>query len=127
MKIDHISMYVSDLERAKEFWCRYFGAKSNDMYHNPRTGLKTYFLTFEDRVRLEIMTCPDMIDNEKEAMQTGYIHIAINVGSKEIVNSLTETLRNDGYRVISEPRTTGDGYYESCVLDAENNRIEITG
>lgn len=126
MKIDHIAMYVSDLERSKKFWCKYFGAKPNDMYYNPRTGLKTYFLTFEDATRLEIMSCLDMIDSEKHTTQTGYTHIAINVGGQDVVNSLTEILRNDGYRVISEPRMTGDGYYESCVLDAEDNRIEIT-
>ncbi|MDF2869161.1 MAG: glyoxalase [Anaerocolumna sp.] len=126
MKIEHIALYVKDLENSRNFFQQFFGGISNDGYHNPKTGLRTYFLTFEDGARLELMNRPDMVSNEKMPVRTGYAHLAFSVGSKEKVDELTEKLRNSGYQVISGPRTTGDGYYESCVLDGENNQIEIT-
>lgn len=125
MRIDHIAMYVNDLEATKEFFIKFFNAKSNDMYHNTKTGLQTYFLTFEDNTRLEIMTRPDIVDSEKSLMQTGYIHVAFSVGSKEKVDNLTHELKCNGYDILSGPRTTGDGYYESCILGPEGNIIEI--
>ena len=126
MKLDHIALYVKDLENARTFFIRYFGATSNEMYHNPRTGLKTYFLSFGEGARLEIMERPDMVECEKSPLRTGYIHMAFSVGGKERVDELTEQLRVDGYAVVSGPRTTGDGYYESCVEGPEGNLIEIT-
>lgn len=126
MKIEHIAMYVKELEKARDFFVKYFDAKSNDGYHNTSTDFKSYFLTFEDGPRLEIMTKPDMKNMEKEISRTGYIHIAFSVGTKEKVNELSERLKSDGYEVISGPRTTGDGYYESCVIGIEGNQIEIT-
>ncbi len=126
MKIDHIAMYVNDLENAKKFFIKYFGAEANDGYHNPRTDFRSYFLTFDDGARLEIMTKPGMEDQEKAPARTGFAHIAFSVGSKERVDSLTAELKADGYEVISGPRTTGDGYYESCVVAIEENQIEIT-
>lgn len=126
MKLDHIALYVFDLEQAKNFFIRYFNATANDMYHNPRTGLKTYFLTFDDGSRLEIMQRPDVISAPFEQFSQGYIHIAFSVGSKDKVDSLTGRLNEDGYKVLSGPRVTGDGYYESCVQGFENNLIEIT-
>lgn len=126
MRIEHIAMYVNDLEVMKDFYIKYFGAKSNNKYHNISTGLETYFLTFNDETRLEIMTRPNIETKEKSHIQSGYIHLAFSVGSKIKVDELTNNLHNQGYKVISGPRTTGDGYYESCVLDPENNQIEIT-
>ena len=126
MKIDHIAMYVNDLDAAKDFFVKYFDARANDGYHNKSTDFKSYFLTFEDGARLEIMNNPDIKDLEKDATRTGYIHIAFSVGSKEKVDRLTEQLKSDGYDVISGPRTTGDGYYESCIIGIEDNLIEIT-
>lgn len=126
MRIDHFAMYVTDLEAVKDFFIRFFGAKANEMYHNPRTGLRTYFLAFEDGGRLEIMSRPDVLDSEKNLLQSGYIHLAFSVGGKELVDELTERLKANGYPVISGPRMTGDGCYESCVLGPENNQIEIT-
>ena len=126
MKIEHIAMYVNDLEAAKDFFIKYFDAQANDGYHNETTDFKSYFLTFEDGARLELMNKPDMKDLEKDTKRTGYIHIAFSVGSKEKVNLLTEKLKADGYDVISGPRTTGDGYYESCIIGLEGNQIEIT-
>ena len=126
MKIEHIAMYVNDIEKAREFFVTYFDAKSNDGYHNTSTGFRSYFLSFSDGARLEIMNKPYMSDDEKNIARTGYIHVAFSVGSKENVDNLTLRLKNDGYSVISGPRTTGDGYYESCVVDFEGNQIEIT-
>ena len=126
MKIDHVAMYVRDLEVVKDFFVRFFGAVSNEMYHNPRTGLKSYFLSFGNGAKLEIMTRPDLSVLGKDIHRTGYIHLSFSVGSEERVNSLTAKLQSAGYEVISGPRFTGDGFYESCVLDSEHNQIEIT-
>jgi lactoylglutathione lyase len=126
MKIEHIALYVQDLEGVKAFFMTYFNAKSNDGYHNPRTDFRSYFLTFDDGARLEIMNRPDMDDLDKTPNRTGFIHLAFSVGSKEAVDALTNRLRGDGYAVLSGPRTTGDGYYESCILGFEGNVIEIT-
>lgn len=126
MKIEHIAMYVNDLEATKEFFIKYFDAVSNEMYHNQRTGFKSYFLSFEDGARLEIMTKEAMEDTKKTLTRTGFIHLAFSVGSKEKVDSLTSKMKEDGYEVISGPRTTGDGYYESCIVAVEDNQIEIT-
>lgn len=126
MRIEHIAMYVNDLEKAKDFFIKYFHAKSNDGYHNKTTDFRSYFLTFDDGARLEIMNKPGMTDGEKYLARTGYIHIAFSLGSKQAVDDLTKTLRADGYQVISGPRTTGDGYYESCIIGIEGNQIEIT-
>ena len=126
MKIDHFAMYVNDLEAVKDFFVRYFNAVSNEMYHNKKTDLKSYFLSFEDGSRLEIMTRPGLVDEQKNPLRCGLIHLAMSVGSKEKVDTLTETLRNDGYQLASGPRTTGDGCYESCFYGPENNLIEIT-
>lgn len=126
MKIEHIAMYVQDLEKVKEFFVKYFAAKYNAMYHNPNTDFKSYFLSFDDGARLEIMQKPGVEAQTENQMRTGFIHMAISVGSKEQVDKLTETLKQDGYMVTSGPRTTGDGYYESCVVAVEGNLIEIT-
>lgn len=126
MKIEHIALYVNDLEGAKYFFKKYFDAVSNEGYHNPRTEFRSYFLTFSDGSRLEIMTKPDLSDTGDLLNRFGYAHLAFSTGSKENVDSLTAQLNRDGYPVISGPRTTGDGYYESCILGFEGNVIEIS-
>ena len=126
VRIEHTAMYVNDLEGAKEFFVRYFGAKAGAGYHNQNTGFRSCFLTFGDGARLEIMTRPVMEDPEKTPARTGLIHMAFSVGSRERVEELTARLKEDGYQVLSGPRTTGDGYYESCVVGIEGNQIEIT-
>ena len=126
MKIEHIALYVNDLEKARDFFVTYFDAVSNEGYHNPHTDFRSYFLSFEDGSRLEIMTKPDLTDSGDFLNRFGYAHIAFSVGSRGNVDSLTERLKQDGYPVISGPRTTGDGYYESCILGIEGNIIEIT-
>lgn len=126
MKIEHVAMYVNDLEKACDFFIKYFGAKSNEGYHNPKKQFRSYFLSFGGEARLEIMNKADQVDSEKNLAATGFIHLAFSVGNKEKVDELTARLKSDGYEVISDPRTTGDGYYESCILDFEGNQIEIT-
>ena len=126
MKIEHIALYVNDLEAARDFFVTYLGGRSNDGYHNRNTGFRSYFITFDDGARLEIMNKPGMTDAEKSLNRTGYIHIAFSVGSKARVAELTEELRIVGYEVVSGPRTTGDGYYESCIVAVEGNQIELT-
>ena len=119
-------MYVDDIEAAKVFFVKYLGGYSNDGYHNKTTDFRSYFISFDDGARLELMTKPDMVDLDKPLNRTGYAHIAFSVGSKEKVDGLTEQLRSDGFEVVSGPRTTGDGYYESCIVAFEGNQIEIT-
>lgn len=126
MRIEHIAMYVNDLEKTREFFMKYFSAISNEGYYNKKTDFRSYFLSFEDGARLEIMKKPQMEDDEKFLKCTGYIHIAFSLGSKEAVDELTEKLKKDGYAIVSGPRTTGDGYYESCIVGIEGNQIEIT-
>lgn len=126
MRIEHVAMYVNDLEAARAFFMEYLGAVSNEMYHNKKTGFRSYFLSFEDGARLEIMNKPEMEDPGKTLTRTGYIHLAFSVGSKEAVDTLTDRMKADGYEVVSGPRTTGDGYYESCIVGIEGNQIEIT-
>ncbi len=126
MKIEHIALYVNDLERARDFFVRYLGGVPNAGYHNDRTGFRSYFLQFGDGARLELMCKPGMDDAPKPLARTGYAHIAFSLGSKKAVDALTAALRADGYAVASGPRTTGDGYYESCVVAVEGNQIELT-
>lgn len=126
MKIEHIAMYVNDLEAARDFFIKYLGGSSNDGYHNAKTGFRSYFISFEDGARLELMNKPGLSDPKKEPNRTGYAHVAFSLGSKEAVDSLTLRLKTDGYEVLSGPRTTGDGYYESCIIAIEDNLIEIT-
>ncbi|REC48533.1 VOC family protein [Chryseobacterium pennipullorum] len=127
MKIEHIAIWVKDLEKTREFYQRYFGAVSNEKYHNPSKNFQSYFLSFDNGCRLEIMTRPDIKEsrNSYESQQYGIIHLAFSVENKEKVDELTEILRRNGYTIAGEPRTTGDGYYESVILDPENNIIEI--
>lgn len=126
MRIEHIALYVNDLEAARNFFMKYLVATSNDGYYNPKTNFRSYFLSFDNGARLEIMNKPKMSDLPKDCARTGYTHIAFSVGSKEKVDDLTAALRADGYAVVNGPRTTGDGYYESCIVDIEQNQIELT-
>lgn len=126
MKIEHVALYVNDLEETRHFFMKYLDAESNEGYHNPKTNFRSYFLSFEDGARLEIMNKPDMPDLPKDLARTGYAHIAFSVGSRKKVDALTAELKDAGYQVVSGPRTTGDGYYESCIVAIEGNQIEIT-
>lgn len=126
MEINHIAIFVKDLNTVKSFFERYFMAKSNNQYHNPRTGLKTFFLSFEGKCSLELMYRPDVVETIESVTHLGYSHLAFSVGDKNEVDKLTKKLSNEGYEVLNGPRVTGDGFYESCVLGPENIVIEIT-
>lgn len=126
MKIEHAAAYVHDLEKVKSFFETYLGAKSNQRYHNPKTNFQSYFLTFSDGARLEIMTKPNLTDNNPSISQFGFSHLAFSLGSKEAVDELTEKLVSAGYDLISGPRITGDGYYESALVVVEGLQIELT-
>lgn len=128
MKIEHLAIWVSDLEKMKDFYIKYFQAQPNDLYHNQKKGFRSYFLSFDEGCRLELMNRADIPANINDTLKEylGIIHFAVSVGTKEKVDMLTDVLRQDGYPIVGEPRTTGDGYYESVILDPEGNRIEIT-
>jgi lactoylglutathione lyase len=127
MKIEHLAIWVNDLEGMKDFYETYFGAMAGNKYHNPSKKFTSYFLSFEDGPRLELMHRPDIAQKLGGLGEhIGINHFAVSVGTTEKVDDLTEQLRDSGYKIIGEPRTTGDGYYESVVLDPENNTIEIT-
>ena len=127
MFIDHAAVYVEDLERGARFYEQYFGGVRGERYENPQTGFSSYFITFDGgNTRLEVMH-NDAIARPVDRGARGYAHVAFNVGSRERVDELTAQLVADGYEKISGPRVTGDGYYESCILDAEGNTVEITG
>ena len=128
MKIEHVAIWTKNIEKLKKFYIDYFDCISGDKYINLKKNFESYFLSFESGARLELMQMPSIPSclNNTIDQYIGLIHLAISVGSIEIVNKLTDTLRNAGYKVVSEPRHTGDGYYESCILDPDGNRIEIT-
>ena len=128
MKIEHIAVWVDDIEQMRAFYLAYFNLRCGEKYTNPAKRYTSYFLTFYGgEARIELMHKPDIADNNvsERGFRKGLAHISISLGGKEAVNTLTERLRKDGYAIVSEPRTTGDGYYESTFLDPEGNYIEL--
>jgi len=127
MKIDHIAIWTNQLEELRSFYMKYFGANSNEKYFNPTKKFSSYFLSFDEGCSIEIMEMPEIPDSKNDVHKQfiGLIHFAVNVGSNSEVDRLTEVLRNDGFKIIGEPRTTGDGCYESVILDPDKNRVEI--
>jgi len=127
MKIDHIAIWTTNLEGLRSFYIRYFDASSTEIYHNHSREFRSYFLSFDGECRLEIMEMPRIPNSKNDVIKQfiGIIHFAINLGSKSEVNRLTELLRKDGYKIVGEPRSTGDGNYESVVLDPDGNRVEL--
>lgn len=128
MKIEHLAIWVKDLEGMRLFYETYFNAQSNKKYRNDKKQFESYFLSFSEGPRLELMNRPDIPDNVNDLVKEyiGIIHFAVSVGSKATVDTLTEKLRTDGFSIVGEPRWTGDGYYESVILDPEGNRVEVT-
>lgn len=125
MNLEHVALYVEDLEAMKAFYVRHFGATANSKYHNPRTGLQTYFLSFEGGARLEIMQHPGMTPKASGEHFLGYTHISFKLSSMEKVDQLTREMQESGCPLLNGPRTTGDGYYESVLSDPEGNLIEL--
>jgi lactoylglutathione lyase len=126
MKIEHLAIWVKNLENMRSFYETYFGAKAGERYFNPGKNFQSYFLSFDTGCRLELMQKPEIPNNLNVSEAAGFTHFAVSTGSEANVNQLTERLRQAGFQVAGEPRWTGDGYYESVVLDPEGNRIEIT-
>lgn len=128
MRIDHIAIWTQHLEKMKHFYETYFHGKSGEKYINPRKNFESYFIEFDSGARLELMEKLEIKTklHEDEVHYLGITHFAVSTGTRDKVNQLTEQLRSDGYRIIGEPRVTGDGFYESVVLDPEGNKVEIT-
>ena len=128
MQIEHLALWVQDLEAMKDFYLNYFDVVPGPKYTNASRQFVAYFIYFgQGKTRLELMTRPGIpaFDGQR-GYGMGLAHFAISVGGKEKVNALTERLRKDNFTIFSEPRTTGDGYYESVVLDPEGNYVEIS-
>ena len=128
--IAHLAIYCTNLEVMRSFYIEYFGATSNERYTNVKKGFNSYFLSFgESPMRLELMTRVDVTEGSEvtHTERLGITHFAIELGDDAQVDALTNQLRLDGYRIVGEPRRTGDGYYESVVLDPEGNRLELVG
>ena len=149
MKIEHVAIWVKDIDNVCEFYRKYFGGVVQPLYHNPAKQFTSRFITFDDGARLEIMHRQDinvgtLTESKSNILGFGNVHtsvaaaltlrmfhveqfhLAFSVGSKEKVDRLTQQMSDDGITIVGQPRTTGDGYYESVVLDPEGNRIEIT-
>ena len=129
MTLEHVAIWTSNLERLKEYYIKYFQAIPNDKYINPNKGFESYFLSFHSGARLEIMTMPGIPANMNDTITTqhnGIIHLAFGVDQMEEVDAKAKELQDDGFRILSGPRRTGDGYYEFETLDPDNNRLEVT-
>jgi lactoylglutathione lyase len=128
MQIEHVAIWTKNLEALKEFYIQYFGARAGNKYINPKRGFESYFLQFASGARIEIMSLSTLRQSESnhENPAVGYAHLAFSTGSKEMVDKLTARLQAAGFELLSGPRTTGDGYYESVILDPDGNQIEIT-
>lgn len=125
MKIEHIALYTRDLEKSTQFFEKYFGGIRNQLYRDPKSGQKSYFIYFSGRAKLKLIKLPREIQNST-MLTYGYAHIAFSLGSRAAVDKLTAELVDDGYELNCFPRITCDGYYESSVFDPDNNLIEIT-
>lgn len=127
MRITHIAIWVNNLEGMRNFYTHYFDASSSEGYYNHTKDFRSYFLSFDGDCSIELMQMPGIPQSKNDPRKqfTGLVHFAVQVGSKQKVDELTETLRMDGFKVVGEPRTTGDGFYESVILDPEGNRVEL--
>lgn len=126
MKIEHLAIWTTDLEKMREFYTKFFNGTSNTKYINPLKGFESYFITFASGTRLELMHSPKVQKRTDGSENLGYAHVAFSVGSKEKVDQMTSIIKENGFEVIGGPRITGDGYYESTILDPEKNIVEIT-
>ena len=133
MKIEHVAIWAKDIDKVCAFYRKYFDGVVHPVYHNPAKQFTSRFVTFESGARLEVMHRPD-IDADVGTVTSpmfhvehcGLTHLSFSVASKEEVDRLTQKMSDDGIQIVGQPRTTGDGYYESVVLDPEGNRVEVT-
>jgi len=129
MTLEHVAIWTNDLEVLREYYTKYFGGLSNDKYRNAKTNFESYFLTFESGARLELMTRPNIPSNTNDTVtdqHLGIIHLAFGVARVEEVDKKAQELQNNGFKILSGPRKTGDGYYEFETLDPDHNRVEVT-
>ena len=125
--LEHVALWTDDIERCVRFYAGYFGALAGEPYHNSAKGFESRFLAFEDGTRLEVMKTTRLFPTRSEpgAERVGLTHLALAVGDEARVDELTRRLKDDGFPVLDGPRRTGDGYYESVVLDPDGNRVEL--
>jgi len=128
-RIEHVALWTEDLERSRRFYGELLGGRASALYRNETTGFESYFLEFDDGPRLELMRMrmPGIAPRPADTRQAlGFVHVAFALGSEAAVDALTRTIAEAGFGVVGEPRWTGDGYYESVVLDPDGNRVELT-
>jgi len=124
MRLEHVGLWVSNIDIVSAFYAKYFGARVGELYQNPRKGFESRFLEFDTGARLEIMRRTDVSQRaEKELL--GFAHVALVVGDDAKVDALAKRFVADEVTPDSGPRRTGDGYYECVVRDPEGNRVEI--
>jgi lactoylglutathione lyase len=128
MNIEHVALWTTKLEEMKDFYREFFNGHANEKYTNSLKQFESYFITFASGARLEIMRKQGIAEHKNDANRQycGLVHLAFSVGSKGMVDELTAKLQTSGYQIVSFPRTTGDGCYESCILDPDGNMVEIT-
>jgi len=129
MTLEHVAIWTNNIEALKEYYTKYFNAVSNEKYINPQKKFESYFLSFESGARLELMSragIPNNANDTIEKQHLGLIHVAFGVASMNEVDAKAQQLQNDGFKILSGPRKTGDGYYEFETLDPDNNRLEVT-
>ena len=124
MRIEHVGLWVSDIDTVAAFYAKYFGARIGELYRNPRKGFESRFLAFSSGARLEIMKRTDVSEQVTHEL-LGFAHVALTVGDEAHVDALAARFAADGVPPDSGPRRTGDGYYECVVRDPEGNRVEI--
>jgi lactoylglutathione lyase len=127
MQIEHVAIWVTSLAEMRLFYIKYFGAQSNDLYYNSKKEFYSYFLSFNSGARVELMYTPTTREQHQHymAQHKGLVHLAFKMGSREMVDKIIATLDTDGYKIVGQPRITGDGYYEGVFLDPEGNIIEV--
>ncbi len=129
MTLEHVAIWTNQLDKLKDYYIKYFGGQPNSKYTNKKREFHSYFLTFQSGARLELMTMPNILDNQNDtikAQHQGIIHLAFGVDTLKEVDHKAKELQADGYQILSGPRKTGDGYYEFETLDPDNNRLEVT-
>ena len=127
-RVEHVALLTEDIDRLARFYAQYLGATAGPKYANPAKGFESCFLTFQDGPRLELMKTSVLrpVKYESGTHRMGLTHLAFSLGSESRVDELTATLSEAGFAVKEGPRRTGDGYYESVVLDPDGHRLELT-
>lgn len=126
MKIEHIAIWVNNIDEMIDFYTHFFNGIAGNRYHNVLKGFESCFVSFEKGPRIELMKQKDVVSDQMP-VHTGYAHISFQLGSRSEVDTFIRNLLKNNVPVVDGPRVTGDGYYEAVILDPEKNRIEICG